>query len=228
MDVSLECNNGTLIHGSPDLSWAPDGIDFPTHASSYVNLNIPSTSPAASPGTFTWTANIRPQGNPQNSQGRIWNFRSVNKDGHIIDDGTFEALIFIGGSVRTATSTDAIADNEDGHVALVYDGANLYWVINGVKQTPVAATGAVTLSSHVSTVGASGGVNFAFNGIIKDVGIWNRGLALSEVQQLYEDQYALIRQPNRTYFFDINGGGAPPVGPPTTPYYDLFLQQGAA
>ncbi len=212
-DVSGNHPVGDLVN---NVTWGatPQGGAplFPTHAGSYINLNIPSTHPANVTGPFTWTARIYPEGNPQNSFGCIWNFRNENKNASIIDDGTFTAEVYIGGAVRSPTSADAIADDTVGHVALVYDGASIFWVVNGIKQTAgaISCTGAVYSLNFVSTVGAVGGENYGFNGHIWDVGVWNRALTIPELAYLSRTPTALTQCP-KPIVAKYTSGGAPPA-----------------
>jgi hypothetical protein len=94
-----------------------------------------------------------------------------------------------------------------------WDGAVLRLYSDGVEvgTSAPAYTAAFRNTSENITLGdrPAGG-----KGLSGDIGsgiIWSRALSPSEIQQLYEDPYALIRQPSKTFFFDVNGAGVPPV-----------------
>jgi len=77
------------------------------------------------------------------------------------------------------------------HITVTYDGSTdangIKIYINGVSDTLSILTNGFTggLSSTVSfTIGTGAGFGF-FNGIIDEVGIWNRELTASEVTELY-------------------------------------------
>ncbi len=72
------------------------------------------------------------------------------------------------------------------HVAVVYNGSNVTTYINGVAQTPASLTGN-TRGPVQGNVTIGGGVNSTdrvWNGLIDEVGIWNRALTTLELQSL--------------------------------------------
>ncbi len=71
------------------------------------------------------------------------------------------------------------------HIAGVYDGANLYFYVDGVEIRKKPSTGTITINGNKLGIGAYGdGTTANFNGLIDEVAIWNRALTPSEVTQL--------------------------------------------
>jgi len=79
----------------------------------------------------------------------------------------------------------------------------------------ISGTSANITTTLSSWIGArdngSGSAERLLDGDVESVGMWNRALLPSEIKAFYEDPYALIRQPSKTFFFDVNGAGVPPV-----------------
>jgi hypothetical protein len=68
------------------------------------------------------------------------------------------------------------------HVALTYDGASMQLYVNGVPRASSALTGSITTSTEPLRIG--GTTAFAseyFSGLIDEVRVYNRALALPEI-----------------------------------------------
>lgn len=78
--------------------------------------------------------------------------------------------------------------NEWNHLALTYDGSSIKLYHNGVVKDTVNASGTISHSSAPCMIGAepnnSGYAGSSFDGLIKNVGVWARGLTENEIKKL--------------------------------------------
>ena len=81
----------------------------------------------------------------------------------------------------------------------VYDGNFIKIFINGVFDSQISLNGLINQTSEPLTFGSHKYYNFSdywYNGKIDDIGIWNRALTASEIQQLYTSQSANLATNN--------------------------------
>jgi gliding motility-associated-like protein len=74
------------------------------------------------------------------------------------------------------------------HVVATFDGAVVRFYLNGIKVDSLIRTGSLQTSNIPLRFGRRGGAgsyDCYFTGLLDDIGIWNRALSSSEVQQLY-------------------------------------------
>lgn len=78
------------------------------------------------------------------------------------------------------------------HAVLVYDGAFIYWYLNGTVDASTTHTGTVLASTSGMLIGTGsapiGGAYRYWGGGIGEVKYWNRALSSSEVAELYFEQ----------------------------------------
>lgn len=114
-------------------------------------------------------------------------------------------------------SVTAIVENTWYYVWQVYDGDRVKIYINGQLDVDANATNNRTLTaSDTSRIG--GGQNASvrsWNGFIANVSIHNRVVSVSEIQQLYGDPHAIVRQRARWFPAAVV---APPAGGTTNPF----------
>jgi hypothetical protein len=81
----------------------------------------------------------------------------------------------------------------------VFDGTNSILYVNGVQVASAPATApSASLLLYVGANGNGGGVpNYAFNGDIDMVGVYNRLFSPSEIYDLYQNPWQLFRVPAR-------------------------------
>lgn len=110
----------------------------------------------------------------------------------------FQAVITAADASETyVTGSTTISAGTWYHVVLIYDGSDVYLYVNGSSDaTPVAQTGNTKDLDDAPAIGSHSGADF-WDGIVDEVGIWNRSLNSSEITQLY------------------NGGDGLPFGPPS-------------
>lgn len=69
------------------------------------------------------------------------------------------------------------------HVAATWDGATVKIYIDGVLDTSASRSGTLNVDTRPVYIGGRSGADF-FNGMIRDVRLYNRALSASEIQQL--------------------------------------------
>ncbi|ODT64757.1 MAG: hypothetical protein ABS69_19835 [Nitrosomonadales bacterium SCN 54-20] len=81
----------------------------------------------------------------------------------------------------------------------VFDGTNSILYVNGVQVASAPATApSASLLLYVGANGNGGGVpNYAFNGDIDMIGVYNRLFSPSEIYDLYQNPWQLFRAPAR-------------------------------
>jgi len=93
-------------------------------------------------------------------------------------------LAFGKGYVDNVTLGTAITDTSFHHIAVTRSGATLAFYIDGVPY-PAPAYATVFAATANVAIGAHDDLGNSFNGIIDELGIYNRGLTASEIQALY-------------------------------------------
>ena len=97
-------------------------------------------------------------------------------------DGRVSVWLHVGGVYKTLFSNTAVNDNQWHHIATTYDGAEMKLYIDGVLESSIAATGAITSSTDPLSIGYSIGFNlYPFIGKIDDVRIWDVARNLSQI-----------------------------------------------
>jgi gliding motility-associated-like protein len=74
------------------------------------------------------------------------------------------------------------------HIALTYNGSSCLFYINSILAATVSNSGVITVGSNMYfgySGCASGTMIDALNGLLDDIGIWNRALTQQEIEQLY-------------------------------------------
>ena len=152
--------------------------------------------------TTTVVAWIKKNGTQENGYGTIWHDRAIDHRNRffVLTDGSLLAQYIIGGNDSQPTApANSVLDNVWTHVILTYDGSEIVFWVNGIKQTPVAATGAMSSSTANKWIGLgqSSGV-YNFNGIIDEVRLYNRALSASEVERIYKLSKPKMLAPTKT------------------------------
>lgn len=91
---------------------------------------------------------------------------------------------------QAITISNPYVVNKWNHIMLTYDGANIYVYVNGVRSYTKAITGNITnYPNSKFQIGAEGTPSAGFyrcTGRLKNIGVWNRALTISEIDNLYK------------------------------------------
>lgn len=124
-------------------------------------------------------------GTDVNVNGGNFNLRLENQNRFIgFMGGNFTA----GGYDYYPTGTTILNDNQWHHVLVTFSSGNLKFYVDGVLENTVAKN--ISTVGQANFIGRSnhGGGNEAwFNGLIDDVGFWDRALNSSEVTNVFND-----------------------------------------
>ncbi|MGH7176325.1 MAG: LamG domain-containing protein [Tepidisphaeraceae bacterium] len=102
----------------------------------------------------------------------------------------------VAGVSKTATGTTAIPTTGSlAHVAGSYDGATMKVYFNGKLEGSTAETGTPETTTNPIRIGRWVTDNFAWNGLIAHVAMFNRALPAGEVLRLATDVDALVTEP---------------------------------
>src|SRR5262249_15257386 len=94
------------------------------------------------------------------------------------------------GGLLTLNSLDVFTDTSAfHHVALTYDGSSVKFFLDGVLQSSAPLTGTVLDTSNPVFIGRRSGPGVdgqgdGLNGLVDEVGIFNRALSAAEVQAI--------------------------------------------
>jgi flagellin-like hook-associated protein FlgL len=138
----------------------------------------------------------------------------------VVDAGSSQSKVrmHISTDTMVAVSMDGSLTfplNEWTHLAMTYDGTNLRSYVNGEQDSNVfSVNGNIKTSTDPVTIGnVNNAQNRHFEGMLDDVGIWNRALSASELEDL-------AGPGNLTATTAINADGSLKVTPAGTPATD--------
>ena len=180
-------NNGTL-HGG---AYAPGkfGQAFSFDGSPAQYVAVPSSSTLDIFGTHSVAFWIKPATLPAvGNEYRIiskWTNGYEHKQVSIDSDGKVHYFLYGTTATSGVTSTTAVQAGTWTHVVATYDGANMKIYLNGVPDASITAagdvgdgTGALYLGYNPDTSSAGG--EALFNGLLDEVGWYNRTLSSAE------------------------------------------------
>lgn len=185
LDDSGNGNNGTIygatqVDGVVGKALSFDGVNDYVSVGNGVSLRYNNN--------FTVSMWINPKGNHLGAYGGLWAEYSTDGRNRMFvgDNGSLLAQYYIGGVLKLpASPAGSIITNQWSYVVLTYNGAEIVFWVNGVKQIPVAATGLLnSVSNNNREIGRATAV-YQFNGIIDDVRIYKEALTISQIQQIY-------------------------------------------
>ena len=184
-DDSAGSNNGTLHGGAYAAGKSGQAFSFDGGAAQYVA--VPSSSTLDIFGNHSVAFWINPTTWPAaGSEYRIiskWTNGYENKQVSIDSDGKVHYFLF-GTTAAGVTSSTAVPTGVWTHIAVTYDGANMKIYLNDVVKGSAAAVGDVGDGTGTLYLGYSPAVTAGeayFNGLLDEVGWYNRTLSAAEV-----------------------------------------------
>lgn len=214
-DVSGYDNHGTLTNMDPATDWvaSPYGwvLDFVRTDSQYVNLptNAKGLELTASGGTL-WVLCRQTEAVNAIHYGLISRTRTSNTLTSAYSLRTYDDARKLRGQLQIGAELTSVVSafelNAWNSLAHSWDGTNQYLWVNGklVGQQVQDGVPAYTPPTF-AYIGRS--KNTYFHGQIASAGIYNRALALSEIQQLYADPQAMHRLRRRIFASAVAPGG---------------------
>ena len=183
---ALGTYNGTLVNGATygtgiiNQDFSLDGVNDYISISPVIGASLSAPNIAHTYSAWVYPTNLTD----------TFNFVFQNGDstsGTALILNTNKIGFFIRGGTSWATSTATLTLNAWNHIVTTIDtSGNLKFYLNGafdVLRTGI--TWSETPTYAYTQIGRySSGVHF-FNGIIDEVGVWNRELSASEVTELY-------------------------------------------
>ena len=174
-------HNGTLQSGAT-FGPARVGQGFQLQGKSYISV---PTDSSLNLTRFTVEAWIKPS--------------SSGNEGFILDKSAFFSINYFlsrgaNGTVYVdfwdnghhfAASTSQCQQDTWCHVAGTYDGSTIKLYFNGVLEGTQVYVGTPTLFGQTMRIGQRNDDTFPFQGLIDEVGIYNRALGESEIQAIY-------------------------------------------
>ena len=218
---SIGSNNGTL-HGGITFAAGRVGQAFSFDGSTAQYVSIPSTASLNIFGTHTVAFWVKPNALP--TSGNVYQLVSKWTNGYehkqvsINANGTVTYFLYGTTASSGVTSTTALQPGVWCHVAATYDGANMKIYINGLQDVSTAATGDVGDSSGTLYLGynpdtaAFAGGEAYFNGLLDEVGWYDKALSATEVANLKSGQIIQIPQTGQTTCYDAGGTAIPCAG----------------
>lgn len=197
-DSSLGNNIGTLTNMDPGSDWisGPDGgsaLDF-DGSNDYVNLGNVVDITNNQMAIVAWLQS----GTQFQTKYIVAKTDGTLAKGYVIyydNPGGGGGLRFVVGAAgaKIASSTWQFTDT-NWHLAVGnYNGATAKLYVDNIERATVAATANITSASTVAlNIGALSGGSSPFAGRIGLVVIYDRGLSLDEICQLYQDPYGFM------------------------------------
>lgn len=162
-----------------------DGVDDYVNCGNGSSLNITDT--------ITVEAWVMPTGDQQDNFGGIWfdQYASIRNRILVRDNGSLLAQYVIGGATKSVTTiAGLVPHNQFTHIVLTYNGAEIVFWVNGIKQTPTEATGEIALSYSNRLIGKGYSTTYHFNGLIDEVRIYNYAQSAEQIKMDYQQGLA--------------------------------------
>lgn len=191
-DSTINANNGTATNGPVanqpgklGTAWNFDGVD------DYIDVgNAASLNPANQITLAAWIKTTIISSSQKiivkdnaGAGGPQQYFIRVQSGGMIRFEVGTSASNFL------TTSAGVISANTWHHVVGTYDGSTMKIYVNGVLNTSSSISGTMSNNGVNTRIGIREDNVFPFNGVIDEVGIWNRaltgGFAGSDIDKLY-------------------------------------------
>ena len=102
------------------------------------------------------------------------------------DGGVYRGVLRTAGGLVYYTSTDTAVVGTWYHLVMTYDGANVKMYKDAVLKTTTAETTNIVTSAHPLRIGCETAGNYAFDGSVDEVRIYNRTLSLAEITKNYK------------------------------------------
>lgn len=166
-----------------------------------ARVEIPASPSLRSPRELSIEAWIFPIYPQQQGYGGIIN--NINGASHsrllLMDNGKLIAQLH-GTEGNDTVSVPKVKNNQWNHVVYVYNGEEETWYLNGVEAPYFPYTEELPAGRATITIGWGHTTpeNYHFNGIIDEVKIYSRALAIQEIQKKCEEIQKKIKLERKT------------------------------
>jgi hypothetical protein len=153
-------------------------------------LSIPNSASLDISGTgLTLSMWIKPQalaGGDSVVLGKFWNATMTNpyyQYGLELSGGTVP-VFYVGttGGLQSASLGSALALNQWSNLAVVFNGSQALFYVNGALATTVSLSASITARGNALRLGADANIQQFFKGSLDDVRIYERALTAAEIQ----------------------------------------------
>lgn len=187
-DDSVGSNNGTVNGASNVSAKINNGYSFDGN-----NDTIITSDTSFGNGLANFSINVWFKTSVDNTSMFLCGKNNGTDNAYQIMAHSGGNMLFIHGTTvtqyPTAVSTDftPYADNNWHMATFTYNGSTLKAYVDNVEiGTPVSLTGVGRTYTKAWTIGTSGSANY-WNGLLDEVGFWNRALTTAEINRLYNN-----------------------------------------
>ena len=182
---SVSDNDGTVTDAETTTAGYKNGAYTFNGTSAYIDLDNPTELQFDEGNGQTISAWIKGTGNDE----YIYSKRNDSNGAlsfFIASDGKLAAIK--GTTVQSTKSTGTVDDGEWHHVALVYNGSEVKYYIDGSPSGGDSSLSGTWNNSVNALIGfrVSGSAQHYYTGTLDEVGIWNRALTADEISDLYD------------------------------------------
>lgn len=180
-------NTGTLTNTPTWTTGKINGaLSFAAASNQYVDCGT-----ALNPAAISYSAWINATSFPNSYNAIVARQGSANHFSLLLVKSTGKLAIYMGNGAALldydGTGTNTLSTSTWYHIVCTYDStAGLVGYVNGSSDGTAAANGTLTTDAVSTYIGENPTFSTrGFNGIIDEVGIWNRALTSTEVTTLY-------------------------------------------
>jgi alpha-tubulin suppressor-like RCC1 family protein len=189
VDSSDNGHNGTLAGG---VNWAPTsgilGGAASFDASADGRVSVPTTGMTASAGTIAmWVKLAEPQSELGKDGYRFLFGCTPDRIQIYMNDYDTQLDLGLGSDHLKHANIANLTTETWYHIALTWSGATYFVYVDGVARATGTYSGLNNIASQAAIGNNGVAQNQGFNGLIDDVGTWNRALAAGEISDLFNE-----------------------------------------
>ncbi len=203
LDSSGKGNTGDLTGHAPTWTSNCKRNSCLSFNGSSEFVTVPNVSALVTNSNMSLTAWVKTSSSGGNSLGGICGIRNAESDTafYIFQlNATTIEVRFRDSAGNTYTTSFAITADIWVHVALIYDGSNIYAYKNGTLAVSTAASGVFTRTDIPFEIGKSSpDVTWWYDGQVDDIRLYNRALTTSDLYMLYQNQHKIVNAAINTF-----------------------------
>lgn len=206
-------DNNTVLYATGIIG---NAADFEKDNSEYLSASS-AILPTGANADFSAVAWIKLE--TCSSEGIILSQKSGSESGRFLFsvNSSCQLKVFLGGVSTTITGSTTLNTGEWYFVAVVRDTNNINIYLNGNSTPEGSASDGTALSTANFAVGANVVPELYFDGLIDELGIWNRVLSTNELSELYNSGSGC------TYPFNCTATASSTISTSTIGYQDWIF-----